>query len=40
MGSVGSPDKSMIMSTTNTFYGTQENLTISDGVLRSENYFN
>lgn len=34
LGSVGSPNNSLVMSTTNTFYGNQENLTISDGVLR------
>jgi len=33
LGSMGSPDKSL-MSTTNSFCVAQENLTISEGVLR------
>lgn len=34
LGSNGSPSKTLIMSTNNTFYDAQENLTISEGVLR------
>jgi hypothetical protein len=33
-GSMSSPNKSMAMSTNNSFNATQENLTISEGVLR------
>lgn len=34
LGSMGSPSKSMVMPMTNSFYATQENSTISEGVLR------
>lgn len=38
LGLNGSPSQSMCMTTTNSSYGHQENLTISEGVLRYNSY--